>query len=84
MDFALPLSLFTLPDNAVLSCVLDNIRHVNMWRCHPILEASVFWGIYLEGELVTLVLVGKARDDDGSYRAVIEGEARHEDERYYG
>ena len=52
-------------------------RHqvVNVLRGHSILEAPMFRGIYLEGELVTLVLVGNAGNDNGGERAVRGGES---------
>ena len=77
MDFALPVSLFTLPDNAVLLCVFDNIRHVNVWRCHPILEAGVVRSVELEGEFVTLVLICQTRNDNDGYRTIRAAEGVH-------
>jgi hypothetical protein len=59
-----------LPDNPILLRILNSVRHVNVRRGHSILEAPMFRGIYLEGELVTLVLVGNAGNDNGGERAV--------------
>jgi hypothetical protein len=48
--------------------VLDSIGHISVRRGNSIFKAAVFLRIYLEGELVALVLIGKLGNDDGCHR----------------
>jgi len=77
MDFALPASL---SNDAVLLRVLDGVRHVYLWHSQPIFEAAVSWCIYLESELVTLVLIRKAGNNYRGDGSVIEGKTGNENE----
>ena len=58
--------------------MLHGVGYIGVRRRQPVFDAAMFRGIDLEGELVTLVLVIDAGNDDRAYCSVIGGEAGNE------